>query len=173
MCTHHIVRTRKDGKISMITGRLRRRAGVFGSLAAAATLLATTATPQLASADTTRTVTGSTTCTSGIEPYGFQVNYGAGWTSDGTSVWPPGTKTKIWTWVIPSSATSIALDTFCYYNDLEYNGRAFYPYGTWNGYTYSLTPGTSNVTSSWSCGRYPVYPGPFVRTCSLTSISYG
>jgi hypothetical protein len=153
-------------------GRLRRGVAALSGLSAAVALFVT-ATPQFASADATRTIIGSTTCASGIVPYGFQVNYGSGWTYDGgTSVWPAGTQTKIWTWTIPSSATGFSLDTFCYANGTEYNGQISYPYGTWQGYGASLTPGTSTINSTWRCDRYPVYPGPWVRTCSLTSISY-
>ncbi|HEX6470667.1 MAG TPA: hypothetical protein VF069_16325 [Streptosporangiaceae bacterium] len=157
----------------MFAARLRRSAATLGAVGAAAALVVT-GTPQLASADGTRTIVGSTTCASGIVPYGFYVDYGSGWTPyGGTSVWPAGTQTKIWTWVIPSTATSFALDTFCYANSTEYNGQVSYPYGTWEGYTYSLTPGTSTINSTWRCDRYPVYPGPWIRTCSMTSISYG
>lgn len=133
------------------------------------------ATPQPASADGTRTLVATTTCRSGIVPFGFQLNWGSGWTSDfpGSSYQIPGTQTKVLTATIPGAATSIALDTFCYANRDEYYGRVSYPYGTWIGYTSGLTPGASRVSSTWSCDRYPVYPGPWVRTCSLAAISYG
>jgi hypothetical protein len=159
--------------MSLIASKISRGLVALGVLVAAVAMsAAVVARP--AAADGTRTITGSTTCTSGIVPYGFSVNYGSGWTYEGgTSIWLPGTQTKVWTWVIPSSATSFALDTFCYANSAEYNGTVMYPQGTWEGYPASLTPGTSNVTSAWSCGRYQVYPGPWVRTCSATSISYG
>jgi len=150
----------------MITGRLRRRAIAYGMLTAVATMAVAAATPQPASADGTRTVNGATTCASGGLPYGFQVDLGAGWTYADSS-YQSDSRTKVWTKVIPSSATSIALDSFCYYANPD-----FFPYGTWTGWTYSLTPGTSTVNSSWVCDRHPVYPGPFIRTCALTGISY-
>jgi hypothetical protein len=149
----------------MTIGRLRRRALAFGLLVAVAT--AVTAAPPPAAADGTRIVNGATTCASGSVSYGFSVNLGSGWTYADSS-YQSDSRTKVWTKVIPSSATSIALDSFCYYADPD-----FFPYGTWNGYTYSLVPGTSTVNSSWVCDRHPVYPGPFIRTCSLTAISYG
>lgn len=149
----------------MTIGRLRRRAFAVGMLVAIATTV--TAMPQPASADGTRTINGTTTCAIGGPSYGFQVNLGSGWTYADSS-YQSDSRTKVWTKVIPSSATSVALDSFCYYADPD-----FYPYGTWTGWTYSLTPGTSTVNSTWVCDRHPVYPGPFVRTCALTAISYG
>jgi hypothetical protein len=156
----------------MTHGRPRRWAAALVALTMATTLVVL-GTPGAASADGTRTITGTTTCTSGIIPYGFQVNYGTGWTGADSS-YISNYYTKVWTKVIPSSATSIALDSGCYVNWQEYYGYVYYPYGTWVGYTYSLTPGTSTVNTTWSCSRNPVYPGPPVeRSCSLTAISYG
>jgi hypothetical protein len=160
-----------DGDTSMTMARLRRAAAGLSALVVTAALTVT-ATPQPAAADGTRTITGTTSCFTGIVPFGFSVNYGSGWTYADSSYQIPGTQIKVWTKVIPSTATSIALDTFCYYSWSEYNGTASWPYGTWIGYTYSLTPGTSTVNSRWYCNRYPVNPGPFVRTGSLDTISY-
>ncbi len=157
--------------MSMTHGRPRRWAAALVAVVAATTLVVA-GTPGAASASGTRIVTGTTTCTSGIVPYGFQVNLGSGWTYADSS-YQINNYTKVWTKVIPSTATSIALDSGCYVNWLEYNGYVSYPYGTWAGYSYSLTPGTSTVNSTWSCSRHPVNPGPYVRTCSLTAISYG
>lgn len=148
-----------------------RRASAALSALVVTVALAVTATAQPAAAFSTRTITGTTRCLTGIVPFGFSVNYGSGWTPADSSYQIPGTQTKVWTKVIPSSATTIALDSFCYYNWSEYNGYAFWPYGTWTGYTASLTPGTSTLNSTWYCDRYPVNPGPWVRTCSLSAIS--
>jgi hypothetical protein len=155
----------------MTTGGLRRAAvGLITLIVTVA--LAAIATPQPAGANSTRTITGTTSCLTGIVPFGFSVNYGSGWTSADSSYQIPGTQTKVWTKVIPSTATAIALDSFCYYSWSEYNGLASWPYGSWAGNTASLTPGTSTVNSTWYCDRYPVNPGPWVRTCTLSTISY-
>ena len=151
---------------------LRRRAAVFGALVATVALVGT-ATPQLASADGTRTLVASVSCRSGIVPFGFALDWGSGFTYDfpGSSYQVPGTQTKVLTATIPSNATSIAMDTRCYANSDEYWGRVSYPYGTWNGYVSSLTPGTSTLNSVWICDRYPVYPGPWIRTCTFNLLS--
>jgi hypothetical protein len=159
----------------MIAQRSRRRTAALGTLGVASSLLMTAA-PQPASADGTRTFVASTTCDSGVVPYGFNVDVGAGWnvgTSGGSSAQTPGTQTKVLTITIPSTATSVALDSFCYIGFDEANGRITFPYGTWIGWTYSLSPGTSTANSTWVCSRHTVYPGPWIRTCALTSISYG
>ncbi|MEQ4305120.1 hypothetical protein ABNF97_27690 [Plantactinospora sp. B6F1] len=91
---------------------------------------------------------------------------------DSVSPFSPTNPTRTWTKVIPASATSIKLDVRCYLNWSEYYGYEFYPEGSWQGSTYSLTPGTSPINSTWSCDRRPVNPGPWVRTCTLTAISY-
>jgi hypothetical protein len=155
---------RKDGDTSMTITRLRRRALTLGVLVAVAA--AATAAPQPAIADGTRIINGTTTCANGTVSYGFSVNLGAGWEYADSS-YQVDSRTKVWTKVISSSATSVALDSFCYYSNPD-----FFPYGTWNGWTYSITPGTSTINSSWTCDRHPVYPGPFIRTCAMTAISY-
>lgn len=154
------------------TTKLRRAAVAVGLLAASAVLSVTTTGQAPALADATRVITGATSCASGIVPYSPYVNYGSGWVGADSSYQIPGTQTKVWTKVIPASATGIELDMFCYANWQEYNGQLFYPYGTWQGYGTSFTPGTSTITSGWLCDRFPVYPGPWVRTCTLSSISY-
>jgi hypothetical protein len=164
------------------TGKLRRIAAALGLLAAA-TVSAVTVAAQPAAADGTRIINGTTTCTSGIVPFAPWVNLGGGpgwpgapgpgWLPADSSYQVPGTQTKVWTKVIPASTTSIALDVKCYLSMSEYYGYVTYPQGTWQNWVYSLTPGTSTINSTWSCTRQQVYPGPWIRTCARTAISYG
>ncbi|MDG4786025.1 hypothetical protein O7626_08820 [Micromonospora sp. WMMD1102] len=92
---------------------------------------------------------------------------------DTVSPFNPASSTRLWTKAIPASATTIALDVRCYQSWSEYYGYVFFPEGTWQGSYHSLTPGTSTVSSTWSCARQPVAPGPWIRTCNLTSMSTG
>lgn len=163
------------------TGRLRRSAVALGLLATT-TVASVTVAPSPAAADGTRIITGSTTCTSGLPPVGPYVGVnGGGWPGAPGPGWlpvdsiyqVPGTQTRVWTKVIPASATSIALDVRCYVNWSEYYGYTTFPEGTWQGSSYGLTPGTSTVNSTWSCARQPVAPGPWVRTCAMTAVSSG
>jgi hypothetical protein len=160
----------------MIAAHSRRTTLAFVSMAAmAAAMLFTAATPHRALADGTRTIHGTVTCTSGIVPFGFQFDWGSGWTPGDpstTSGYQVDAQTKAWTTVIPSSATGIALDTFCYADSGEYNNEYSWPYGAWQGNWASLTPGTSTVNTTWSCERYPYYYG-WVRECTMTAVSYG
>jgi hypothetical protein len=146
---------------------MRRKALALTSVAAAA-LAVLVGTPQPAAATTTRTITGSTTCVSGVVPFVPNVNWGSGWVPADSSYQIPGTETKVWTATIPASANSIALDMFCY----SYKWDTF-PYGTWQGWFYNISPGTSTITSTWRCDRHSVYPGQWIRLCDLTGASYG
>jgi hypothetical protein len=74
---------------------------------------------------------------------------------------------------IPASASSLALDTHCYLDMAEYNGGPAWPEGMWEGYTYSITPGTSTINTTASLWRGPVYPGVWVRYCTISGITYG
>ncbi|GIH26146.1 hypothetical protein Aph01nite_44560 [Acrocarpospora phusangensis] len=65
---------------------------------------------------------------------------------------------------IPSGATSVSISAKCS-----------------QGHTYDLTGsmgsvsvpgGISTVTASWRCSTGPVYPGPWVTSCSVQSYSY-
>lgn len=143
----------------------RRRAVTSGALAAASLLLVG-ATPQLAAADGTRTINSYVTCADGTMMYGFEINYGSGWTYTalGASGYIVNSGEKEVTFVVPSSASSVALDTYC-------GGNGYVENSMWEGYTYSLTPGTSTATANWTCALYPYY-GPIIRTCQLNSISY-
>jgi hypothetical protein len=148
----------------------RRRATAFGS--AIATLLLTAAVvPSSASADSTRTINSYVTCSDGTLMYGFAINYGTGWTYTalGASGHQVNSYEKEVTFIVPSSASSVALDTYC-------GGQGYVENSTWVGYTYSLTPGTSTATANWVCDLYQyAYYGYYTidRSCSLSSISYG
>jgi hypothetical protein len=162
---------------------LRRITATLGLLATT-TVTAVAVAPSPAAADSTRIISGSTNCYgTGVPPVGPYVGVnsggwpgspGPGWLPvDSVSPFNPGTPTRVWTKVIPASATSIALDVRCYVSWSEYYGYIFFPEGTWQGSTYGLTPGTSAINTTWSCARQPVAPGPWVRTCTMTAISYG
>jgi hypothetical protein len=144
---------------------------VLGAVIATAVLFSGAGSPA-ASADTMRTVNVALSCSSGIVPFGMSVNNGSGWYYPNGSSYAVGA-TKYFTVFIPASASSFAFDTMCYYDSLEYNGQAFYPAGYWEGYTYSLTPGTSTVTMTASLWRGPGYPGPWVKYATVSSLSYG
>lgn len=156
----------------MSTDRLRRRVAAFGTVIATAALFVAAA-PQAASAEGTRTLIASTTCTSGIVPFGFTITLNSGTATGGSSAQIPGTQTKVLTITIPSDATTVAMDSFCYAHWGEYHGQVSYPYGTWIGYTASITPGTSTVNSTWSCSRQSYLYNQWQRSCSLTGVSYG
>ncbi|MBM9507349.1 hypothetical protein [Actinacidiphila acididurans] len=145
----------------MITRGLRRRMVALWSAAAAALLLGV-AVPQSASADTMRTFNVALSCSYGL-PYGLSVDNGSGWYyPDGSSYASGGV--KYFTVYIPASATSLAINTsFC-----ETDPKT--PY--WEGYRYTITPGTSTISANGYCNDEYVYPGPFVRYCSLTALTY-
>jgi hypothetical protein len=157
----------------MTTDRPRRRLASSSALAAAAALLFVGATPQLASADGTRTISGSFTCVSNRIPAEVVfVDTGSGWSVVDWSHLLPGTRTMTFSKVVPADATRLSVDGICYVDISESYGYSHYPAGTWTGYTSSITAGTSTVNGTWLCDRGPVYPGPWVRVCSATSLSY-
>jgi hypothetical protein len=148
---------------------VRRRTAALGS-AVAALLLSAAAVPSAASADSSRTINSYVTCADGTLMYGFEINYGAGWTYTalGASGYQVNSYEKEVTFIVPSSASSVALDTYC-------GGNGYVENSSWVGYTYSLTPGTSTATANWVCSLYPyAYYGYYTtyRSCNLSSISY-
>ncbi|MFG1811502.1 hypothetical protein [Streptomyces sp. NPDC049040] len=145
----------------MIRRRLRSRPVALVSAAAAVLLLAVAA-PQSASADTMRTFNVALSCSSGL-PYGLSVDNGSGWYyPDGSSYASGGV--KYFSVYIPATATALAINTgFC-------DNQPQTPY--WEGYRYSVTPGTSTISANGNCQDMYVYPGPFVRYCSLSSVTY-
>jgi hypothetical protein len=154
----------------MMKRGLRRRAAAFLSAIAAVLLFVGTA-PPAASADTMRTLNVAVSCASGIVPFGLQANHGSGWYFPNGSSYAVG-GTKYFTVFIPASASSLALDTHCYLDMREYNGGPAWPEGTWLGYTYSITPGTSTINANASLWKGQVYPGPWVRYCTISNITY-
>jgi hypothetical protein len=144
------------------TGRsLRSKVVALLSATAAVVLLAAVA-PQSASADTLRTFNVALSCSYGL-PYGLSVDNGSGWYyPDGSSYASGGV--KFFTVSIPASATSLAINTgFC-----ETDPQT----PMWEGYRYSITPGTSTISATGYCLDEYVYPGPFVRYCSLSGLTY-
>ncbi|WP_327287633.1 hypothetical protein [Streptomyces sp. NBC_01198] len=145
----------------MISGRLRRRMVALGS-AAASVLFVAVAAPQPASADTMRTFQVALSCSAGL-PYGLSVDNGSGWYyPDGSSYASGGV--KYFTVSIPASAAALAINTGFCENDPQT------PY--WEGYRYTITAGTSTISANGNCQDMYVYPGPYVRYCSLSSLSY-
>ncbi len=55
---------------------------------------------------------------------------------------------------------------------MKYNVGPAWREGTWLGYTYSITPGTSTINANASLWKGPVYPGPWVRYCTISNITY-
>lgn len=165
-CTRHSSEKGRDTPVTLEI--FRRRAAKFGTLIAASLLLIGI-TPQFASADSgTRTISSYVTCNDGTLMYGFYIDYGSGWTYTalGASGYQVNAYEKEVTFVIPSSATSVALDTYC-------GGNGYVSGSQWEGYTYGLTPGTSPITANWTCALYYWLYGSLLRSCTLDSISYG
>lgn len=145
----------------MTTRRSRRRPAAFLS-AACAVLLFAVATPQAASAATMRTFQLALTCSSGL-PYGLSVDNGSGWYYPAGSSYASGL-VKYFTVAIPADATALAINTgFC-------DNETLTP--MWEGYRYSVTPGTSTISANGDCQDMYVYPGPYVRYCSLSAVTY-
>lgn len=145
----------------MITRRLRRRLAAFLS-ATSAVLLCAVAVPQAASADATRTFQLALTCSSGL-PYGLSVDNGSGWYYPDGSSYASGL-VKYFTVAIPAAATELAVNTGFCDNDPQTP--------MWEGYRYTVTPGTSTISANGNCQDMYVYPGPYVRYCSLSSVTY-
>jgi hypothetical protein len=145
----------------MLKRGLRRGAVAFWSVIAAVALFVVAA-PPAAQADTMRTLKVALSCVGGI-PYGLlaSTNGSAWYYPDGSSYLSGGT--KYFTVFIPASTSTVALDTYCD------DGT---PGGTRQGYTYSVTAGTSTINATASCVNQQVDPGPWVRYCYMGSISY-
>ncbi|MFI0941921.1 hypothetical protein [Streptomyces sp. NPDC021020] len=145
----------------MTTRSTAARLVALGSATAAALLLAAAA-PQSASAETTRTLNLALSCSYGL-PYGLSVDNGSGWYyPDGSSYASGGV--KYFTVQIPASATALAINTgFC-----ETDPQT----PMWEGNRYTITPGTSTISANGYCLDEYVYPGPFVRYCSVSGLTY-
>ena len=142
---------------------VRRKATTLGSVTAAL-LLSAALVPPSASADSTRTVNSYVVCNDGSLMYGFEINYGSGWTSSalGASGYQVSGSEKEVTFVIPSSATGIALDTYC---DGGYVENSYY-----QGYGVAINPGTSTITANWTCEMENYY-GQMERSCEISSLT--
>jgi hypothetical protein len=147
----------------MTTPAMRRKATTLGSVTAALLLSAALAPPS-ASADSTRTVNSYVVCNDGSLMYGFEIDYGSGWTSSalGASGYQVSASEKEVTFIIPSSATGIALDTYC---DGGYVENSFY-----EGYGVAINPGTSTITANWTCEMENYY-GQMERSCEISSLT--
>jgi hypothetical protein len=67
---------------------------------------------------------------------------------------------------LPGGATSVGIAAQCSSGHSPYGD-----YGSASGIT-GIPSGTTTVTASWACSTGPVYPGPWLTTCSLQSVSY-
>ncbi len=141
---------------------VRRKATTLGSVTAAL-LLSAALVPPPASADSTRTVNSYVVCDDGSLMYGFYIDYGSGWTDTalGASGYQVNAHEKEVTYIIPSSSTGIALDTYC---DGGYQNSYY------EGWGVSINPGTSTITANWTCSMVNYY-GQMERYCRVTSLT--
>jgi len=141
---------------------VRRKATTLGSVTAAL-LMSAALVPPSASADSTRTVNSYVVCNDGSLMYGFEIDYGQGWTSSalGASGYQVSGSEKEVTFIIPSSATGIALDTYC---DGGYQASVYQGWGV------AINPGTSTITANWTCEMENYY-GQMERNCQITSLT--
>ncbi|WP_157519782.1 hypothetical protein [Herbidospora daliensis] len=151
---------------------LARRAMTLGSLLVTTGALALVGLAQPAAASAI-TLQGTVDCTSSNnygdtrDWYPSAVNLS---TSPATSapglVAVPATKAFSFTHTLPAGATSAGVTALC--------SSGHYPYGDFTGYWsgFSIPAGTTNVVANWGCSAQPVNPGPWVTSCSLTSVSF-
>jgi hypothetical protein len=154
----------------MIKRSLRRR--IIALCSASAAVLATTAIAASppASADSTRTMVLSFSCSTGL-PYGLYIDTGSGWYSPPGSSYAVGT-TKVFTISIPTNGFSFRYQPSYCDNQPQVPGA----YPMWEGYTYGINAGTSTVTAGGNCADYE-YDYYWARYlfyyCSLGSVTYG
>lgn len=156
----------------MVDRTARGRKLAFGATLATVALTSL-ALPPAASADTMRTLNLAYSCTTGL-PYGLEVDTGSGWYFPNGSSYVSGATTKYFTVYIPASATSFAYQpTYC---DNEPSNGGYNAY--WEGYTYSITPGTSTINATGNCDDYTYSFGYgygdtyLLYYCSINSLSY-
>lgn len=141
----------------------------MSAVALAAGALFAIATPSPASADALRPLNVTLTCS--LEggsnlPYGYQITTGSGLyyppaQSDATVVG----NAKTFHVYMPTSAGVLGVNTWC----------GGYQATDWEGYLYSVVPGTSTVNAVGNCDTHTVayYNGITEDTwCTLTSITY-
>jgi hypothetical protein len=152
-----------------MTARGWRRKALALAAALAAGALSAIATPSPASADSLRPLNVTLTCTldgSVQLPYGYQI------TTGGALYYPPASSdatvvgnAKTFHLLMPTGAGTLGVNTWCGgYQDTD-----------WEGYLYSVAPGTSTVNAVGSCDTYSFayYNGTTeVTFCTLTSITY-
>jgi hypothetical protein len=150
----------------MIRRGWRRRVLSLVATLAVATVGVFTA-PTAASADTLRPLTVSLFCWQSGLPYGYAVNTGSGWyTPQARSDATVSGDTKTFYLLIPTTATSLAVNSYCD----GFQGALF------EGYTYGISPGTSTVNASGNVNTYQYSPGfgviYYFTYVTLSSISY-
>ena len=160
----------------MFLEKLIRRGLAVGSALVTTGVLIVAATPQPAAASTV-TLQATVDC--------FNVNYygnTSDWYPSSLQVYtsPPSTYTPVpsgslfaipathafqFAQALPSGATTVGIAAVC---------SAGHQYGDfgWASGTTNIPAGTTTVTASWGCSTGPVYPGPWVTTCSLQSVSF-
>ncbi|MBS2966224.1 hypothetical protein KGA66_24480 [Actinocrinis puniceicyclus] len=152
----------------MIKRGLHKRAAALCS-AVATVGLASLAVAPPASADTMRTLNLAITCETGLA-YGLEVDTGSGWYFPNGSSYVSGNY-KYFTVYIPASASLLEYQpTYCD-NQPTANSQPM-----WEGYSYSITPGTSTINAtgyvtdySYSVGYGYSYLFYF---CAINSLSY-
>jgi hypothetical protein len=144
-------------------GLLRRAAALCSAVAVVQLVALAGSSP--ASADTMRTLKVALSCDTGMA-YGLYVDTGSGFVDPGGSSYASG-GIKYFTVSIPASATTLAIDTsYCDNETLD---------PVWRGYFYSITPGTSTITTNGYCSEqvFQYYGYTYVnRYCSLYPITY-
>ncbi|OLE23591.1 MAG: hypothetical protein AUG49_15645 [Catenulispora sp. 13_1_20CM_3_70_7] len=152
-----------------MTKRSLRRRIIALCSASAAVLATTVAASAPASADSTRTMVLSFSCSTGL-PYGLYIDVGSGWYSPPGSSYAVGT-TKVFTISIPTSGSY-----FRYQPSFCDNQPQVPSYPMWEGYTYSLDAGTSTITASGNCADYEFdyYQSRYLLYyCSMGPVTYG
>ncbi|WP_157518504.1 hypothetical protein [Herbidospora mongoliensis] len=98
-------------------------------------------------------------------PYSVQV-YTSPPSSAPSLVAVPATHAFQFAKALPDGATSVGISALC--------SSGHYPPGDFSGST-SITgipAGTTAITASVTCTTAPVYPGPWLTTCSVQSVSF-
>jgi hypothetical protein len=148
---------------------LRGRSAAIGAAMATIALVALGAAPS-ASADTTRTLTLSFSCDTGL-PYGLTINTDRSWYTPSYSSYAVGS-TKVYTISIPTSAISFAYQPiYCDNQPSYYNSGPIT-----EGGSYSIAAGTGAVNALGRCADYvySYYGSNFlIYDCTISSITYG
>ncbi|GLX94634.1 hypothetical protein Hesp01_25840 [Herbidospora sp. NBRC 101105] len=151
---------------------LARRVTTLGSVLVTTGALALVGLAQPAAASTV-TLQGTVDCTSSNnygdtrDWYPSAVNlYTSPATPAPSLVAVPATKAFSFTQTLPAGATAAGVTALC--------SSGHYPYGDFSGSSsgFTIPAGTTNVVATWGCSAQPVNPGPWLTTCTVTSVSF-